>query len=143
MRFQGEISTLSFGLHFDNEKVSLTGTLWPRRPPSREPRPEPLRLHFSTLFTVAELVDLQHWLTVGNTSTPLTLPGNVRQVSRVTGPHAHVVYLDLEFRFDQVPDWWDWPVSFPLKAHLEILPNEFTYLTKSLSREKWSADLTW
>jgi len=143
MRFQGEISTLSYGLHFDKEQVSLSGTLWPRRPPSREPRPEPLRLPFATLFKVSELVALQHWLTDGTGEQPLPLSGAVRQISRLPGSSDGTVCFDLEFRFDQVPDWWDWPISFPLCARLEIGPNEFSYLTRSLSREQWSADLTW
>jgi hypothetical protein len=142
MHFQGEISTLSFGLHFDKEHVSLSGTLWPRRPPSHEPRPEPLRLHFSTLFTVSELHAIQQWL-MKSDMNPLSLSGDIRLISRVSGPDAQTIYLDLEFRFEQVPAWWDWPVSFPLKGHLEIRPNEFTYLTRSLSHEQWSADLTW
>lgn len=143
MRFQGEICRLSFGLHFDKEQVSLSGTLWPRRPLPRPPRSEPLRLHFSTLFTESELIAIQHWLTDGDFSAPLPLSGDVRQLSRAAGPDAHTIYLDLEFRYDQVPDWWDWPISFPLRAHLEIRRNEFAYLIKSLSREQWSADLTW
>lgn len=143
MRFQGEICRLSFGLHFDKEQVSLSGTLWPRRPLPRPPRPEPLRLHFATLFTEAELLTLQRWLTAGDPREPLPLPGDVRHISRATGPDPDTIYLDLEFRYDQVPDWWDWPISFPLQAHLEIRPNEFAYLTKSLSREEWSADLSW
>ncbi len=143
MRFQGENSSLSFGFQFDKDQVSLSGTLWPRRPSSREPRPQPLRLRFSTLFTEPELLAIQRWLTAGHSSEPLPLSGDVRQLSRTTGPNADFIYLDLEFRFDQVPDWWDWPISFPLRARLEIGPNEFVYLTKSLSRERWSADLTW
>ena len=143
MRFQGENSTLSFGLHFGKEQVSLSGTLWPRRPPPREPRPQPLRLHFSTLFTEPELLAIQRWLTADHPSEPLSLSGNVRQLSRVTGPEADTVYLDLEFRFNQVPDWWDWPISFPLSARLEIRSTEYACLTKSLSRDQWSADLTW
>ena len=71
------------------------------------------------------------------------MAGNVRQIRRVNGPDASTIYLDLEFSFDQVPDWWDWPVSFPLSARLEIRPNEFTYLTKSMSRAQWASDLTW
>lgn len=143
MRFQGERSMLSFALHFDKEQVSLSGTLWPRRPPSREPRTQPLRLRFSRLFTETELLAIQHWLTDSDASKPLSLSGNVRQIMRVTGPDAQTTYLDLEFSFDQVPDWWDWPISFPLRAHLEIRASEFAYLTKSLNREQWSADLTW
>ena len=143
MRFQGESSTLSFGLHFDKEGVSLNGSLWPRRPPSREPRSEPLRLHFSKLFTEPELLAIQQWLTDRDESNPLPLSGNVRQVSRATGPNDNTIYLDLEFIFDQVPDWWDWPISFPLCARLEIRTSEFAYLAKSLGREQWSADLTW
>jgi len=143
MRFQGEICTLSFGLNFDRRGVSLSGTLWPRRPPSREPRLQPLRLRFSTLFTESELVAVQTWLTADDTAMPLLLPGAVRQLSRTAGPDADTVHLDLEFRFDQVPEWWDWPVSFPLCAHLEIRPSELVYLTHSLSREQWSANLTW
>lgn len=143
MRFQGENCTLSFGLHFDKEQVSLSGTLWPRRPPSRPPRPQPLRLPFSILFTEPDLSAIQQWLTTDKSSEPLLLSGDVRQVSRVTGPDTNTVYLDMEFRFNQVPDWWDWPVSFPLRARLEIRPNEFAYLVKSLNREHWSADLTW
>ncbi|GAB3221705.1 hypothetical protein [Spirosoma arcticum] len=143
MRFQGESSTLSFALHFDKEQVSLSGTLWPRRPPSHPPRPEPLRLRFLRLFTETELLSIQSWLTDSDASKPLALPGDVRQIMRVTGPDAQTIYLDLEFSFDQVPDWWDWPISFPLRARLEIRPNEFAYLVKSLSREHWSADLTW
>jgi len=143
MRFQGESSTLSFGLHFDRERISLNGSLWPRRPPSREPRPEPLRLHFSKLFTESELLAIQQWLADDDKSKPLPLSGNVRQVSRATGSDADTIYLDLEFIFDQVPDWWDWPISFPLCARLEIHPGEFAYLAKSLGREQWSADLTW
>ena len=143
MRFQGEISTLSYGLHFDEEQVSLSGTLWPRRPPSREPRPEPLRLQFAMLFTVSELSALQHWLTEGNSQEPLPLSGVVRQISRLPNSDVSTVCFNLEFRLDQVPDWWDWPISFPLCAWLEIGPNEFTYLTKSLGRDQWSTDLTW
>ena len=143
MRFQSENSTLSFRLHFDNERVSLNGNLWPRRPPSREPRSEPLRLHFSKLFTESELLAIQQWLTNGDESKPLPLSGNVRQVSWATGPNDDTIYLDLEFIFDQVPDWWDWPISFPLCARLEMRAGEFAYLAKSLGREQWSADLTW
>lgn len=143
MRFQGENCTLSFGLRFKHEKVSLNGTLWPRRPPSRVPRSQPLRLHFSTLFGEPELLAIQDWLTVGDVSKPLPLLGDIRQVSRVSGPDADTIYLDLVFGFDQVPDWWDWPVGSPLSARLEIRRNEFAYLTKSLGREQWSADLTW
>lgn len=143
MRFQGEISTLSFGLHFNKEEVAVSGTLWPRRPPSREPRPEPLRLHFSSLFTEPELLTVQQWLTAEDTHQPLPLSGHVRELRRIAGPDTSAVYLELEFRFDQVPDWWDWPISFPLCARLEIRPNEFVYLTESLSRERWSSDLTW
>ena len=143
MHFQGESSTLSFALHFDKEQVSLSGALWPRRPPSRPPRPEPLRLHFSTLFTELEFLAVQHWLTTSDTLEPLPLSGDVRQLSRATGPDPSTTYLDLEFRFSEVPDWWDWPISFPLRARLEIRPNEFAYLVKSLNREHWSADLTW
>lgn len=143
MRFQGEKCALSYGLHFNNEQASLSGTLWPRRPPSREPRAEPLRLHFTTLFTVSELLALQHWLRNDTSGEPLPLSGAVRQITRLPGPDANTVCFDLEFRLDQVPDWWDWPVSFPLCARLEIGPNEFTYLTKSLSHDQWSTDLTW
>lgn len=143
MRFQGEISTLSFGLQFSKEQVALSGTLWPRRPPSREPRPEPLRLHFTSLFTEAELLTIQQWLTAGDAWEPLPLAGSVREIRRIVGPDTRTMYLELEFRFDQVPDWWDWPISFPLCARLEIGANEFMYLTKSLSREQWSSDLTW
>lgn len=143
MQFQGERSMLSFALHFDREQVSLSGTLWPRRPPSREPRTQPLRLHFSRLFTEAELLAIQHWLADSDVSKPLTLSGDVRQISRVTGPDPTTTYLDVEFSFDQVPDWWDWPISFPLRAHLEIRAGEFAYLTKALSREQWSTNLTW
>lgn len=143
MRFQGEICTLSYGLHFDKEQVSLSGTLWPRRPPSREPRSEPLRLQFLTFFTLSELSALQQWLTDDTRQEPFPLSGVVRQISRIPGPDARTVCLDLEFRLEEVPAWWDWPISFPLSARLEIGPNEFTYLTKSLSREQWSADLTW
>lgn len=143
MRFQGENCTLSFSFHFDKEQVSLTGTLWPRRPPSHEPRPQPLRLQFTTLFSESELQTIQHWLTAGLSAEPLPLSGNVRHVRRASGPDVHTVYLDLEFRFEEVPDWWDWPVRFPLTARLEIRPNEFTYLTKSMNRAQWSSDLTW
>ncbi|MDB5241118.1 MAG: hypothetical protein JWP57_1743, partial [Spirosoma sp.] len=110
MRFQGEICTLSYGLHFDNEQVSLSGTLWPRRPPSREPRPEPLRLPFATFFTESELVALQQWLADDTRLEPLPLPGVVRQISRLPNSDANTVCFDLEFRLDRVPDWWDWPV---------------------------------
>ncbi len=143
MHFQGEKSTLTFGFQFDHERVSLNGILWPRRPPARAPRPEPLRLPFSAFFSEPELLGLQHWLLAGDTAQPLPLNGYVRQISRATGPDVQAVYLDLEFSFDQVPDWWDWPISFPLCAHLEIRPNEFSYLIKSLSRAQWSANLTW
>lgn len=143
MHFQGESSTLSFALHFNKEQVALSGTLWPRRPPSREPRSQPLRLQFSKLFTETELLSIQHWLADSDTSKPLPLSGEVRQISRVAGPDTRTIYLDLEFSFDQVPDWWDWPISFPLRAHLEIRVGEFAYLTKALSRDKWSANLTW
>jgi hypothetical protein len=143
MHFQGENCTLSFGLHFDKEQVSLTGTLWPRRPPSREPRPHPLRLQFATLFSENELQTIQHWLASGHTSEPLPLKGNVRLINRVSGPDSNMVYLDLEFDFGQAPDWWDWPVHFPLTAQLEIRPSELTYLVKSMNRAQWSSDLTW
>ena len=143
MRFQGEICTLSFGLNFDKEEVVLSGTLWPRRQPSHEPRPQPLRLHFSTLFTESELISIQDWLAADDVPTPMLLTGDVRQLSRATGPDPGTTYLDLGFAFDQVPAWWDWPISFPLCARLEIRNSEFTYLTKSLNRERWSADLTW
>ena len=143
MRFQGEICTLSFGLNFDKEEVSLSGTLWPRRPPSHEARTQPLRLHFSTLFTESELVSIRNWLTANDGATPLLLAGDVRRLSRTTGSDAGTIYLDLEFGFDQVPAWWDWPVSFPLCARLEIRASEFAYLTESLNRERWSANLTW
>lgn len=143
MRFQGENCTLSFGFHFDKEQVSLTGTLWPRRPPSREPRLQPLRLQFATLFSESELQAIQHWLTSGNSAEPLPMTGNVRYIRRVSGPDTNTIYLDLEFRFEEVPDWWDWPVTFPLSARLEIRPAEFTYLTKSMNRAQWSSDLTW
>lgn len=143
MRFQGEICRLSFGLDFDKEEVLLSGTLWPRRPSSREPRMQPLRLRFSTLFTESELISIQEWLTADDATTPLLLTGDVRQLSRVMGPDPSTTYLDLEFTFDQVPVWWDWPISFPLRARLEVRANEFAYLTESLNRERWSADLTW
>jgi hypothetical protein len=100
-------------------------------------------LYFTTLFTVSELMALQHWLTDNTSPEPLPLSGAVRHISRASGPDASTVCFDLEFRLDEVPDWWDWPVSFPLRARLEIGPNEFAYLTKSLSRDQWSTDLTW
>ena len=143
MRFQGEICTLSFGLNFDKEEVLLSGTLWPRRPPSHEARTQPLRIHFSTLFTEFELISIQDWLTLNDAATPLLLTGNVRQISRATGSDPNIIYLDLEFAFDQIPPWWDWSTSFPLCARLEVRASEFTYLTESMSRERWSADLTW
>lgn len=143
MRFEGEKCTLSFGLSFDNQRVSLSGTLWPRRPPTRPPRVHPLRLPFSALFTEPELLSLQHWLTADDAPQPLPLPGSIRHIMRATGPDPELVYLDLEFVFDQVPPWWDWPISFPLRARLEIRPNELAFLTKSLGREQWSANLTW
>ncbi len=142
MRFQGENCTLSFGLHFDNGQVSLNGTLWLQPSADAQPRPEPSRLRFNRLLPETDLVRLQRWLADGPTEA-LLLPDPIRHIKRLSAPDELTVRLEVELGFEQVPPWWNWAISFPLRVLLEVRPNEYAYLIKSLDREHWSTNLTW
>lgn len=142
MRFQGENCTLSFGLSFEGEQVLVNGTIWPRRPDNKPSRHQSSPLRFVKHFSEADFVRLQHWL-ASDSVEPLPLPSPLRYLRRLTTPTDGVTYLELELAFDQVPPWWNWEITFPLKVKLEIRKNEFNYLTNSLGREHWSTDLTW
>lgn len=140
MRFQGENCTLSFGLSFDKRgQVLLSGTLW-LQPPA--PRPQPSRVRFNRVFPEADIAHLQEWLTA-QPAESLPLPEPLRQLKRVSAADEQTVRLELELTLEQVPPWWAWDVSFPLRVLLEIRPNEYAYLTQSLSRDRWTTDLTW
>ncbi|MFD2569332.1 hypothetical protein ACFSUS_01725 [Spirosoma soli] len=141
MRFQGENCTLSFSLHFDKGQVLLSGTIWPRQHRSL-PAQQPTRLRFTTLLPEADVANLQHWLATG-TPEPIPLPDPIRQARRIMTHTDDIVHLELDYHLDPLPTWWEWEVTNPLKIRLDIRPNEFTYLTKSLSRENWPNDLTW
>ena len=142
MRFQGENCTLSFGLYFDSGHVVLSGTVWHRRSSSPQARQEANRLRFQSQLTEDPLTELREWLTNDSTA-PFTLAEPVRLIRRLPPTPDGVTQLELELTLDQVPPWWDWDISFPLTVRLEIRPNEFNYLTNTLSRDYWSADLTW
>lgn len=142
MRFQGENCTLSFGLYFDGGQVLLTGTLWPRRPTAFQTQYQSPRLRFQSIFTEEQITNLQRWLSTGSTA-PFPLVDPIRAVHRLPTQLNDMTQLELELSLNEVPVWWNWDVSFPLTIQLEVRPNEFLYLTKSLSREYWSADLTW
>ena len=140
MHFQGEICTLSFGLQFTHEQVLLSGTVW-LRPSDAHLRSEPTRLHFRSLLTASEIVNLQHWLT-DTSQVSFILPDPIRKIQRLADTGDGVVHLEMEYHQPE-PLWWAWPVTSPLKIHLAIRPNEFSYLLNSLNRESWSADLSW
>lgn len=142
MRFQGENCTLSFGMYFEKGQVTLNGTLWLRRSLELMSRQEQPRLRFNNLFSETDIQHLQEWLDSGS-AEPMPIPAPFRRISRLSGPNDDLIRLELELQSDQVPSWWDWEISFPLRVVLEISPNEFTYLTRSLSRDYWSANLTW
>jgi hypothetical protein len=142
MRFQGENCTLSFGLSFDKGQVLLTGTIWPRRNRLKELPSQSPRLRFSQLFDEADLIKLQQWLTENSTDT-LVLTAPIRQIRRIPAPEDGVVRLELDYYRESVPEWWQWEITTPLKIRLDVYPNEFTYLTNSLSRTNWSNDLIW
>ncbi len=142
MRFQGENCTLSFGLYFTGGQVQLTGTIWPRHSVAADPRSRQPLLRFDKLLSETELDRLQLWL-ANESNTPLPLPNPLKQIRRLNDQPTGVTHLELELSTDQVPPWWDWDISFPLKIELEVRRNELDYLTKSLNREHWSADLTW
>lgn len=142
MRFQGENCTLSFGLYFSSGQVQLTGTIWPRHPVTADPRSRQPLLRFDKHFLATELDSLQLWL-ANDSASPLLLPSPLKQLRRLDDRPAGVTHLELELAMDQVPVWWNWDVSFPLKIQLEVRQNELNYLTKSLNRGHWSADLTW
>lgn len=142
MHFQGEICTVSYGLHFDEGQVLINGVLWPRRSAAADPHPLLPRFRFNGLFPEQDILALQHWL-LTDSQQPLDLPNAIRQVRRLDTPDADTIHLELELRFDQAPAWWDWPLRFPLCVRLAIHSGEFAYLAKSLSREHWSTDLAW
>lgn len=142
MRFQGEICTFSYGLHFSKNQVLINGTVWPRRTASTDLRQYLPRLRFNGLLSDEEFVSLHHWL-LTDTPDPLNLHNAIRQVRRRAIADSDTVWLEVELRTDQVPSWWDWPVRFPLCVRLEMRSNEFDHLTQSLSRERWSTDSIW
>ena len=142
MRFQGENCTLSFGLYFDKGQVLLNGRVWPRRPGTLGAAYELPDLRFNTLFSEEDMGKLQHWLLAGSPES-LGLPAPLGRVHRLPDPDNGRVQFAVELTTDQVPAWWNWDVEFPLTVRLEVGQNEFTYLTQTLNREHWSADLTW
>lgn len=142
MRFQGENCTLSFSLYFDKERVVLTGTLWPRRPAVFAARHELPYLRFTNQFTEHEIVSLQQWLKAGLPGS-YQLTGPFRYISRQVTEEGEFVRIDLELNTEHTPPWWNWDDKLPLKIKLEVRPNEFTYLTNALTRDHWSANLSW
>ncbi len=142
MRFQGENSTLSFGLYFEAGRVLLNGTVWLRRPNSAPDSPSP-RVRFSTFFSEDEILRLQQWLSASSAG-PFVLPHPLRHITRHTDTTDFAAVFDVTFQADQlVPSWWNWAVTSPLTVRLEVRPNELAYLIKALSREHWSTNLTW
>ena len=148
MHFQGETCTLSFGIHFMPDHILLTGSIWFRRDnpvQSKQTaynRTIPDRIPFQLKLTNAKFSEMRHWLAV-DTKTPFQLPAPLRHLSRISPQMPDVNVIDLELTHDQLPSWWNWDVVFPLTVRLTIRPTEYAYLTGILSREYWSADLTW
>lgn len=139
MQFQGENCTLSFGLSFEKDgRVLLNGNFWLQPP---VPRPQPARVRFNRVFPEADLEHLQRWLTT-LPAEPLPLPNPLRHLKRLPSDEP-TVRLELELTHNQIPPWWAWAVSFPLRVVLEIRPNEYAYLVQSLSRDRWTTDLAW
>ena len=145
MRFQGENCTLSFGMSFTKEQMLLTGSIWFRRDAPAQVRPEPIvpnRIPLRLALTETEFDELRHWLTT-DAPAPLQLPDPLRHLRRVHSPQADVTVFEIELCHEQLPAWWNWDVVFPLTVRLIIRPREYAYLTNTLNREQWSANLIW
>lgn len=142
MRFQGENCTLSFGLSFDKGQVHMTGTIWPSRNRLKEVSSQSPRLRFTQDLDEAHLEKLQHWLTEDSTE-PLQLTDPIRQIRRFPENSEGIIRLELDYHHEPVPTWWEWEITNPLKIRLDVRPNEFAYLTKSLSPDVWSNNLIW
>ncbi len=140
MRFQGEICTLSFGLHFNRAEVLVTGNVWLLGQDGQH-NPK-VRLRFNTPFREADLITLQQWLADPSTET-MSLPEPIRQIRRISTGSDNIVRFELDYHHESEPTWWNWEVTKPLKIRLDISANEFVYLTNSLSRENWSNNLSW
>jgi hypothetical protein len=136
MRFEGDICTLSFGLHTRRNQVQLQGTLWPHA--SANPKYDAVRpcIRFSTLFDQTELELLHQWLLNGS-NDDILLPEPLQLARRLPSPHGNPLTFEIQFKLTEIPDWWSWDTGFPLRLHFVVQQPEFTFLVQSLDRHYW------
>ncbi len=143
MRFQGEKCILSFGMNFTDERMLLTGSIWFRRDVvAQVGEPVPNRVPFRLTLTEAEFNELRRWVS-SDAPLPFQLPAPLRHLSRISPQSSDINTFELELSHEQLPPWWNWDIIFPLTIRLNIHSHEYAYLTNTLSREYWSANLSW
>lgn len=136
MHFEGDTCTLSFGLHTRMNRVQLLGTLWPLD--SSNPQYDSVRpaVRFSTLFSEADIESLHRWLLSG-AHGDIVLPEPLQLARRLSPADSALLSFEIQFGLPEIPDWWHWDTSFPLRVHVDVRQREFSFLVQSLDRQYW------
>lgn len=139
MHFEGDTCTLSFGLHPRQDQVQLLGILWPQD--SVNPQYDNVRpaVRFSTLFREADLDLLQQWLLTG-ADGDIRLPEPLQLARRLSPAGSDPLSFEIQFDLAEIPAWWHWDTSFPLRVHLDVRQREVSFLAESLNKHYWFAN---
>lgn len=136
MHFEGDTCTLSFGLHPRQHQVQLLGTLRPQN--SVNPQYDNVRpaVQFSSLFREIDLDLLQQWLLTG-ANGDIRLPEPLQLARRLSPAGSDPLSFEIQFDLPEIPVWWHWDTSFPLRVHLDVRQREVSFLAESLNKHYW------